>query len=187
MRSEAIHTKGHKGWYSTYSFNGNKTMTTGGGGIVAGNNLAKIRELIKPAYHDGLAYNYGMPAHNARLGLEQLKKLPKYLEKKTTFNKIYREELSFLKFQKDEPGPCWMTAALFPEWVNIERLQIRLRGRGIPTRRIFKPLNHYKHLADGKTYPNAERIYKHGLCLPSSVKNSEKDILETCRAIKKLM
>ena len=175
------------GNYAAYSFNGNKSMTTGGGGLVAGKSLDAVRQLMKPAKSDCLAYNYGMPAHNARLGLEQLKKLPEYLEKKTTFNKIYREELSFLKFQKAEPGPCWMTAALFPEWIDIEQFKVRLELRGIPTRRIFKPLNHYKHLAGGKTYENAEYIYKHGLCLPSSTKNYSEDIYEVCQTIKKLI
>jgi perosamine synthetase len=189
--AEAIHFRSMADW-GCYSFNGNKTMTTGGGGMVAGRDLDVIRQLIKPAYHNGMAYNYGMPAHNARLGLEQLKKLPEYLEKKTTFNKIYREELDFLKFQKAEPGPCWMTAALFPEWVNIEQLQIRLQARGIPTRRIFKPLNHYPQF-EAYTfrgpiiYTNAEYLYKHGLCLPSSTKNSPEDIYKVCKTIKKLI
>jgi dTDP-4-amino-4,6-dideoxygalactose transaminase len=175
------------GNYAIYSLNGNKTMTTGGGGLVVGKKLDKIRELIRPAYSNNLAYNYGMPAHNARLGLEQLKDLDKYLEKKTTFNKIYREELSYLTFQKAEPGPCWMTAVLFPDWVDIENMGFRLEMRGVPTRRVFKPLNHYKHLSDGKVYTNAEYVYKHGLVLPSSTKNDSDQIYDVCKEIKRLI
>ena len=173
--------------FACYSFNGNKTITTGAGGLVAGSELEKIRRLIRPAYSDKIAYNYGMAAENARLGLEQIKNIDKYIEKKKRINKIYRDELYFLQFQGKEPFPAWMTACLFPKHVDIPTLQLRLEIRGIPTRRIFKPLNYYKHLADGKIHKNAEYLYKHGLCLPSSVKNKSEDILEVCRTIKKLI
>lgn len=186
--AESIHSKPILGdAYYCYSFNGNKTMTTGGGGLVVGLDLDKIRKLISPAYSDCLAYNYGMPAINARLGLQQLITLSDNIKKKEEFNRIYREELYFLKFQGGQPGPYWMTACLFPEHIDIEKLQLRLEMHDVPTRRIFKPLNHYKHLADGKTYPNAEYIYKHGLCLPSSTKNSPEDIYSVCQTIKKLI
>ncbi len=183
-----------------YSFNGNKTMTTGGGGLIVGDNLEEIRKMIHPAYSNSIAYNYGMPAHNAILGLQELSTLSDKLKKKEEFNKIYREELYFLKFQGDKPGPYWMTACLFPEYINIDRFQLRLEMRGIPTRRIFEPLNHYKHLRFNRwwlptnwfrkktTFPNAEYLYKHGLCLPSSLKeNQPEDILTVCKTIKELI
>ena len=186
--AESIHIKpGFRYGYSCYSFNGNKTITTGGGGLVCGPDLDRVRRLIRPAYSKELAYNYGMPAVNARLGLKQIPFINEKLARKENFNCVYRKELYFLKFQGKEPGPYWMTACLFPEHIDISTFQLRLEMRGIPTRRIFKPLNHYKHLADGKTYPNAEYIYKHGLCLPSSLKNSEDDIYKVCKTIKELI
>jgi perosamine synthetase len=175
--------------YSCYSFNGNKTMTTGGGGLIVGGDLDKIRRLMRPAYCNKLAYNYGMPAVNARLGLEQLKKLNEYLIKKETFNNIYREELSFLTFQEAAPGPYWMTACIFP--CDAKEFRLKLAARDIPTRRIFKPLNHYSHIYElhgvKKKYKNAEYLYKHGLCLPSSVRNTEKDIMYVCKTIKEVL
>ena len=60
-------------------------------------------------------------------------------------------------------------------------------NKNIPTRKIFKPLNHYSHLDDNKTYPVAEYIYKHGLCLPSSVKNSEEDIRLACKEVRRVI
>lgn len=199
--AEAIHLKPpvntHK--YTCYSFNGNKTITTGSGGLIVGFHLGKIRDLINPAHTNGLAYNYGMAAENARLGLRQLEHLDDYIELKKEFNRMYREELPFLKFQGNEPGPYWMTAAAFPEWVNIKQLKFRLEIRGIRTRRIFKPLNYYKHLRwkrwwpvtnwfkRGPPYPNAEYLYQHGLVLPSSVKNKYDQIYSVCKTIKKLI
>jgi len=188
-RAEAINLKPeNSNDYYCYSFNGNKTITTGAGGLITGPNLDTIRKLIKPAYSNCLAYNYGMAAENARLGLKQILKLSDYLKKKEEINSAYRDYLYFLKFQGNKPGPYWMTACLFPEYIDIPTLQLRLEMHGIPSRRIFKPLNHYKHLADGKIYKNAEFIYKHGLVLPSSVKNnSEESIYEICQTIKKLI
>ena len=186
--AESIHIKPDSPHhYFCYSFNGNKTITTGAGGLVVGPNLEKIRKLIRPAYSNTLAYNYGMAAENARLGLKQIIKLNDYINRKKEINAIYREQLYFLKFQGDQPFPAWMTACLLPEHIDIPTFQLRLEMRGIPTRRIFKPLNHYKHLADGKTYPNAERLYGQGLCLPSSIKNKDEDIYEVCKTIKDLI
>ena len=173
--------------YYCYSFNGNKNMTTGGGGLIVGRKLDKIRQMIKPGTYDGVGYNYGMPALNARLGLKQLELLDAHKEKKQQFNKIYRENLKHrLTFQK-VTGTPWMTAVLFPAGTDISETQHRLKYRGVPTRRVFKPLNHYKPYRDGKTYPVAEDIWSRGLCLPSSVRNSKEDIYEVCQIIKKLL
>ena len=185
--AEAIHLDFGTDKYCCYSFNGNKTMTTGAGGLITGPDLNTIRKLIRPAYSNHLAYNYGMAAENARLGLKQILKLSDYIKKKEEINSAYRNYLHFLRFQGNIPGPYWMTACLFPEHIDIPTLQLRLEMRGIPTRRIFKPLNHYKHLPDGKIHKNSEYIFKHGLVLPSSTKNSEENIYEVCKAIKKLI
>ena len=173
--------------YFCFSFNGNKNMTTGGGGLIVGNKLDKIRQMIKPGTYDGIGYNYGMPALNARLGLKQLKLLDAHKEKKQHFNKIYRENLKHRLTFQNVTGTPWMTAALFPAGTDISETQHRLKDRGVPTRRVFKPLNHFKPYRDGKTYPVSEEIWERGLCLPSSVKNSKEDIYEVCQIIKKLL
>ena len=80
-----------------------------------------------------------------------------------------------------------MTAALFPAGTDIPKLQRNLQALGIPTRRVFEPLNHFKPYRDGKTYPVAEEIWQRGLCLPSSVRNSEGEMYEVCQKIKRLL
>ena len=173
-----------------YSFNGNKTMTTGGGGLItsmAQKSLDKIRQMINPGSYNGVGYNYGMTALSARLGLEQLPLLESHLAKKNKFNEIYRENLKHrLTFQTVDGTP-WMTVVLFPAGTDIPKLQSSLQTIGIPTRRVFEPLNHFKPYRDGKTYPVAEDIWSRGLCLPSSVRNSEGDIHEICQKIKALL
>jgi len=170
-----------------YSFNGNKNITTGGGGLVCGNNIDKIRQMINPGHYDGIGYNYGMTALSARLGLEQLKLLDSHKAKKKRFNQIYRENLKHRLTFQDVTGTPWMSAVLFPKGSDIIGLQHKLNDMGVPTRRVFEPLNHFKPYKDGNTYPVAEDIWQRGLCLPSSVRNSEEDIYEVCQKIKSLI
>ncbi len=171
----------HEG-FVCYSFNGNKVMTTGGGGLLVGTNLNRIRQKINPGHYNGIGYNYSMTGLSAALGLSQLKSLPYFIKKKRRFNRIYREKLNGLvKFQEATPGSdpsWWMTACTFPDDINIVDLQEKLKVRGIPTKRIFKPL------AD---LPNATHIYEHGLCLPSSTLNGIENISEVCKEIKEVI
>jgi aminotransferase in exopolysaccharide biosynthesis len=96
---------GTTGLFGTLSFNGNKTITTGGGGAILTNNLdlakhakhlsttAKISH--KWAFkHDEIGFNYRMPNINAALGCAQLEKLPEKLEKKEKLFYKYRSEFS---------------------------------------------------------------------------------------------
>lgn len=165
-----------------YSFNGNKIMTTGGGGLLVGPNLDSIRAKINPGHYDGIGYNSRMPALNAALGLGQLQRLDGFLAKKRRFNQIYRDELPTLKFQKATSGSdpsWWMTCCLFEQGAEI--MQTALKERDIPTKRIFKPL------ADRESCPNAWYIYDHGLCLPSSTLNQDEDILMVCKEIRTII
>ena len=174
-----------------YSFNGNKTITTGGGGLIVGQNLDKIRAMLIPGLYDGLGWNMGMPAVNAALGLEQLKKVDIYIEKKRRFNQIYREELDGLvKFQEPTPDSnpiWWMTACLVPDNISVPELRNRLYAKGIPTRKVFEPLYYYSHIKDKTFCPNAEYVYRQGICLPSSVKNSDGDIRRVCKTLKNVI
>jgi len=168
--------------YICISFNGNKIMTTAGGGLLVGSNLDSVREKIYPGDYDGVGYNYRMTGLSAAFGLAQLERLKGFLVKKLMFNAIYREELrGLVRFQKRTPDSepsWWLTACLFPEEIDIPDLQANLKGKGIPTRRIFKPLT---------DLPNARYIYDHGLCLPGSTLNTGDDILEACKTIKELI
>ena len=166
-----------------YSFNGNKLMTTGGGGLIVGPDLDSIRAKLNPGHYDGVGYNYRMPSLNAALGLGQLERLDSFLEKKRRFNGIYRHELNkFVKFQVPMPGSepsWWMTACLFDRPAEI--MQQILAQKSIPTRRIFEPL------ADRETCPNAWHIYDQGLCLPSGTLMEDEDVLQVCRVIRGIL
>lgn len=201
----AVYKSKHTGTFGDlgcFSFNGNKTITTGGGGMVVGNNRRRMehikflvnqaRDEVKGYYHPEVGFNYRMTNIEAALGLAQMEKLEIFLKKKNLFNDIYQENLGGipgLKFQKQYPGAkssWWLTAITFENGIDVAVLQKKLQARGIPTRRTFMPLvefPYHKKYKQGK-YKNAYRIYENSLCLPASVLNSKEDTYKVCKAIK---
>jgi aminotransferase in exopolysaccharide biosynthesis len=118
---------GTMGLLGTMSFNGNKTITTGGGGALLTNNMALAKHAKhlsttakishKWAFkHDQIGYNYRMPNINAALGCAQLEQLPNKLEKKRKLFDRYKTELSKIKGVSiiEEPKNCksnyWLQA-----------------------------------------------------------------------------
>lgn len=199
FNGEYIGTIGHLG---CLSFNGNKTITTGGGGMVLGNDekrLGHIKFLVNQArdesrgyFHSEVGFNYRMTNLEAAVGLAQLERLDGFLRKKRSFNAIYREELGgldCLRFQEEQDGgesSWWLTSVFFEKEMDIPRIQKGLRERGVPTRRVFMPVPgmppYVGHRCD--KFENAEEIYDRGLCLPSSTLNSYDDIRNVCEIMK---
>jgi perosamine synthetase len=168
---------GTLGDYSCLSFNGNKIMTTGGGGLLTSRySLELIHEMLKPGKYLGVGYNYRMPALNAALGLAQLKHVDDFLQQKFAINVQYKTSLGDVIFQaQDQLGESsfWFTACRFKDIATRKRIEAV-----IPSRRVFKPL------APKVNCPNAWKIYDTALCLPSSVKNTKEDIKQVCEQIK---
>jgi len=193
------------GDFGCFSFNGNKTITTGGGGMVVGKEMKRLdhikflvnqaREESQGYYHPEIGFNYRMTNLEAALGLAQIKKLNEFVAKKRKFNQIYREELANfdnIKFQEERPGAessFWLTSIFIDIARDIEEIKNVLLRKGIPTRRAFIPIVEfppYRMYKDGQ-YKNAQEIYKRGLCLPSSVLNSETEIKHVCKAFKEVL
>ncbi|MEW5768587.1 MAG: LegC family aminotransferase [bacterium] len=187
-----------------FSFNGNKTITTGGGGMVVGNNVERlehIKFLVNQArdeaggyYHPEIGFNYRMTNIEAALGLAQMDKLDSFLLTKREFNDIYKEELKgveAIRFQEEyeEAESSWWLSCVTLEGVDISALQGKLKEKGIPTRRIFMPLVEFPPYKQYKqaAYQNSYHIYDKGLCLPSSTLNSKNDIYYVCKTIEELV
>ena len=202
----------HQGRYTgtfgdlgAFSFNGNKLITTGGGGMVIGRDDSRLthirflanqaRDAVRGYYHPEVGFNYRMTNLEAALGLAQMQQLEEFLSKKRRFNAIYRQELSSLqdlRFQEPLEGSLsayWLTCILLENDIDIAELQHQLKDRGVPTRRVFVPIiefppyRQYAHAA----FPNACHIYERGLCLPSSTLNTEDDIAYVCRVLHTLL
>lgn len=186
------------------SFNGNKTITTGGGGLVVGNDTGRldhIKFLINQAragshemYHSEIGFNYRMTNLQAALGLAQIERLEEFLSRKREFNWHYRDELDELKnirFQKEyekSESSCWFTCILTENPTVRKDLQYRLNAKGIPTRRIFKPVNEFPPYRSTRfiDHGNSHYIYERGFCLPGSTLNEVSDIKNICSELKEL-
>jgi len=185
-----------------FSFNGNKIITTGGGGMVVGDDIDRLnrikslvnqgRDETKGHYYSEIGFNYRMTNIEAALGLAQMERLDLFLKRKKVFNSIYREEfkkVNSVRFQEkheEAESSWWFSCAIFEK--NIVVLQKKLKEKGIPTRRIFMPIMEFSPYKAHKhtDYGNSYHIYERGLCLPSSTLNSENDIYYTCKVLKEL-
>lgn len=188
-----------------FSFNGNKIVTTGGGGMVVGSDPKRMEHLKflvnqardeeKGYYHPEIGFNYRMTNIEAALGLAQLERLEEFLEKKRSFNRLYRAALDGidgLRFQEPYEGAessWWLTCVTFERPVDIPALQETLRERGVPTRRLFMPATAFPPYLE---YDQGDldmtcRIYERSLCLPGSTLNSEDDIRFVCAALREVL
>ena len=155
----------------------------------------QARDKTKDYYHSEIGFNYRMTNIEAALGLAQLQRLDRFLEKKKEFNTIYKKELkkvNFIRFQEEyaeAQSSCWLSCIIFEKEIDITALQKKMKSKGIPTRRIFIPVlefppyKMYKNLDCNNSY----QIYERGLCLPNSTRNSKDDIFFVCKTIKDLV
>lgn len=151
---------GNWGRVSALSFNGNKIMTTGGGGAIITNDeslgqLAKhLTTTAKQPHawefvHDQVGYNYRMPNINAALGCAQLEQLPAFLAQKRALAHVYQDRFSDVEGVSfiTEPNYCtsnyWLnTIRLKPEWSHLRDDILRLTNEhGLMTRPVWRLLS----------------------------------------------
>lgn len=191
------------GDFATFSFFGNKTITTGEGGMV----VARTPELLERAYHlktqgvsrereywhDTIAYNYRMTNICAAIGLAQLERVEEILERKRVVAKFYRDRLDGLPLTFHDELPAtrhgfWMCSIALDDETNRDPLRAFLREQGIETRPVFHPahrLPHCEHLARGERFPVAESISSRGINLPSFPGLRTEDTYRVCAAIRR--
>jgi len=186
--SRHVGTFGH---LATYSFFGNKTITTGEGGMVVtndetfhdrvihykGQGLAKQRQY----WHDVIGYNYRMTNICAAIGLAQLEQACGFLERKReiAFNYAHHFDQMDIHYQHELPGTThsfWMFSLLVPYAEQRDLLRDVLQQSGIETRPIFHPVHTMPMYSKRfQTYPVAEKIGSRGINLPSWPDLSEED------------
>jgi len=196
---------GTLGDFGCFSFNGNKLITTGGGGMIVTDDEKRaehIKFLVNQArdnsrgyYHPEMGFNYRMTNIEAALGLAQLERIDKFLEKKRNFRKIYQkvlDELPYIRFQQEydnASGSWWLTCVKIDKNnIDIDKLRLKLKEKGIPSRKIFMPAGEMPYLRKfSKSCANAYRIYEKGICLPSSSLNSVDTIEKIGMILKELL
>jgi perosamine synthetase len=190
-----------------FSFNGNKVVTTGGGGMIVTNDetlgdhvkffVNQARDATRGYWHDEIGWNYRMTNLEAALGLAQMERLEEFLAAKRRFADIYRAELApfaEIRFQEELPGAkssWWLPSFVWErEGGDIDVLRGLLAERGIPSRRIFGPMADFPYFVpyrEGREFPVAERIYRRGLSLPASTLNGEREIRLVVSALRELL
>lgn len=171
------------------SFNGNKTITTGGGGAILTNNeyLAKrAKHLTTTAkiqnrweyLHDEVGYNYRMPNLNAALGCAQLEQLPEFLNSKRKLFKHYQDafqnisDIRLFVEPKDSHSNYWLQALLLDESVSNQKETIldTTNNAGLMTRPAWTILHKLEPFRDcpSAKLPVAESLERRIINLPSS-------------------
>lgn len=179
------------GLLGTLSFNGNKVITTGGGGMILTNNAlgSKVKHLTTTAkrphpyefVHDEVGYNYRMPNLNAALGCAQLEQLNTFIEVKRALASKYAEFLKNSELQFfSEPNECrsnyWLNAVICGSDTQREALLRVTNQHGVMTRPIWTLMNKlpmYKDCIAGEL-TNAEWLEARVVNLPSSVESGPK-------------
>ncbi len=182
---------GQIGDISTFSFFGNKTITTGEGGMVCTNNkylsdlalrlkgqgLAKNQEY----FHDIIGYNYRMTNICAAMGCAQLEQIKNILDKKEKVVKKYIDGLKNLPVEyhqqfEDVKHSYWMFTILVKSENERTKLRKHLAENGIETRPTFHPVHTMPMYKTEEKFEVAEDIGKRGINLPSYPDLSEEDI-----------
>lgn len=194
------------GDFGVFSFNGNKIITTSGGGALISKNekfINKAKYLStqardnQPHYeHSEIGYNYRLSNVCAAIGIGQMEVLNSRVEKKRYINKFYKKQLScideinFLEENKNNFSNFWLTTIVINEKSKVKNEDIRLylESLNIESRPLWKPMHLQPVFNSCKSYTNniSEDLFKRGLCLPSGTNMSDEEINKVVLAIKKL-
>jgi len=171
-----------------FSFNGNKIITTGGGGMIVTNDqkfaekVAKITTTAKIPHkyeyiHDEIAYNYRMPNVNAAIGAAQMKMLNRFLENKRTTVELYRNffnkiNIKFFSEPKNSNSNYWLNAILFDNLEERNKFLNYSIDNGVITRPIWRLMNKlkmYRNCQKGNL-DNAKWLEQRVVNIPSGVR-----------------
>ncbi len=192
---------GSLGQAGCFSFNGNKIITTGGGGMVATDDRKlseRIRHLCTQAkkdafeyYHDEIGYNYRLTNIQAAMGVAQMERLDEFIDRKRANASLYRkrmseiDDISFLWEQSWAKSNFWFYTVAVPKkhkkklmnFLLSRKIQVRPVWRLIHTLPMYKQFEAYK-------ISNAFKIHESCVNLPCSVNISRKEIEYIVKSIK---
>ena len=186
------------GEFACLSFNGNKIITTSGGGALVCTTTEQVKKTVfystqardnAPHYqHSEIGYNYRMSNICAGIGRGQMTVLDEHVARRREINSIYKSKLSGINGisfldnpDKDYASNYWLTCILInPAITGFSREDLRLimDKENIETRPLWKPMHLQPVFAGCAYYGNgtAEKLFEMGLCLPSSSILSNEDI-----------
>ncbi|WP_277656770.1 DegT/DnrJ/EryC1/StrS family aminotransferase [Seleniivibrio woodruffii] len=182
------------------SFNGNKLITTGGGGMLLSENKEYIekasyystqaREPVMHYEHLNVGYNYRLSNLHAAVGLAQMEILNERIAARRRIFKTYEKEfandsrIKLMPQHEKADGNRWLTTALF-EGIDPMVLMKKLANQGIETRPLWKPMHMQPVFKDAERVVNgtSEKLFSKGLCLPSCSTMTDEDVRTVAAAI----
>lgn len=193
---------GDAGFAGFWSFNGNKIITTSGGGMVASHDKAvvdKIRFLSQQARepvswyeHREIGVNARMSNISAAIGVGQIECLPDKVRRRREIREIYREGFSTvpgLRFLEDAPyckANCWLTVIRLPGGADPEQVRLELEKSNVESRHVWKPMHLQPVFQGAKIYGGSasERLFAEGLCLPSGTAMTDDEVGEVASLVR---
>ncbi|NLN42148.1 MAG: aminotransferase DegT [Clostridiales bacterium] len=190
------------GDYGVYSFNGNKIITTSGGGMLVSDDEERIekvrfwatqaRDKARHYQHSEIGYNYRMSNIVAGIGRGQLKVLDERVAKKRYIFEFYKRELvelagiEFMPINEWNEPNCWLSCITLSARVRPNDVIEALENENIESRPIWKPMHmqpvfeEYDFVGEGVS----EKIFRNGVCLPSDTKMTDEVLERVCNVIK---
>ena len=198
------------GKFGAFSFNGNKIITTSGGGMLVSDDeerIAKVRfwatqsrEKFRYYEHKEIGYNYRLSNISAGIGRGQLKVLDERIAEKTNIHNTYKEgfknikEIQMQPYMQNSKPNFWLSAIILDKDSKVTPLQIieALEKENIESRPIWKPMQLQPVFADrdfitlNESGSVSEDIFSRGVCLPSDTKMTKEEQAKVIEIIKGL-
>ncbi|WP_439151236.1 DegT/DnrJ/EryC1/StrS family aminotransferase [Winogradskyella sp.] len=187
---------------SILSFNGNKIITTSGGGaLVARSEALKNKAVFlatqardnEPHYqHSHIGYNYRMSNIVAGIGRGQMTILNSHVAKRRSNHEFYKQTfknnnaITFLEEPEGYFSNRWLTCILLPSLKVREELRLALEKENIESRPLWKPMHQQPIFKDAPMYKNgvSDDLFNRGLCLPSGSNLTDNELNRVILAIK---
>ena len=188
------------GDFGIYSFNGNKILTTSGGGMLISENKEWIEKAkfyatqAKEPYmhyeHHEYGYNYRMSNVLAAIGVAQMEVIEQRVAKKREIFEWYKEflesidEVEFMPELENSRGNRWLIAITLKNTDPLSVIKV-LEEANVESRPLWKPMHMQPLFKDAKNYVDgtSEELYKHGLCVASSTTMTKEDVQMICSTI----
>lgn len=196
------------GQYGALSFNGNKIITTSGGGALIcpnkelGNRVSfyatQARENRPYYYHEVIGYNYRLSNVSAGIGCGQMDVLKEHVARRQEIHSIYKDGLKDISCitvldnpTTDYSSNFWLTTILIdPKYgITPDEVRIALNNENIETRLLWRPM-HMQPIYENAPYYGSdvcEKLFEQGLCLPSGSSLTNEDILRVIEAIRNII
>ena len=190
------------GDFGIYSFNGNKILTTSGGGMLISHNKdwiekakfysTQAKEPFIHYEHLEYGYNYRMSNVLAAIGVGQMEVIEDRVAKKREIFDWYKEclqdvkEITLMPELEDSRGNRWLTALTF-EKSDYNKIMKALEEVNVESRPLWKPMHMQPLFENSKaiTDGTSENLYNKGLCLASSTTMTKDDVIMICDVIKR--